>query len=392
MNDPHPPHEICYQVDSINKMYCGGWVFHNFCNAVGINNFFQEDTPLYNPRIDGTFEMDDIKKPLMHYLVTGAARWLLGGQLQFLQGPQTLGTDFPSPHTMLINPHDRTHGHRQAAEWLINVLRQSGGNPPINIRSSVFWQNQGQGLWARARALIPNFLQNNPDLFQIVYDEIRQGFGDIENIRARDPNYVPRQFPDRQAVIDAVADIAGNIKLKILNGNYRGDEDRLDYDETINNGAVTIPNDVYTIAIGGIKLGRGITLSGLCTTLFLTSSGRADDSAIQMQRWFGYRGSHLEFVKVFCPNSKWQSHAQQNYDGLRERNNNVQEIYELICRNWGARRPPDRNSPNWSVIVGQATNPSNRVDQPHTFPAHASLLSSNIFIPRPLMPLFHKPI
>ena len=57
---------------------------------------------------------------------------------------------------------------------------------------------------------------------------------------------MPRQFPDRQAVIDAVADIAGNIKLKILNGNYRGDEDRFDYDETINNGAVTIPNDVYT--------------------------------------------------------------------------------------------------------------------------------------------------
>ena len=95
--DPHPPLEICYQVDSVSKMYCGGWVFHNFCNAVGINNYFQEDTPFYNPRIAGTFEMDDIKKPLMHYLVTGAARWLLGGQLPFLQGPQALGTDFPSP-------------------------------------------------------------------------------------------------------------------------------------------------------------------------------------------------------------------------------------------------------------------------------------------------------
>ena len=378
-NDPHPPLEICYQVDSINKMYCGGWVFYNFCDAVGINNYFQEETPLYNPDVAGTFAVDDIKKPLMHYLLTGGARWLLGGELPFHQVPQPLGTDFPSPHSMLINPHDRTHGHRQAATWLINAIRQSAGLPLDTIANDADWQNRGQGLWTRARALIPQFIQNNQPLLQTVYDEISQTFTDIEAIRARNPQHVARQFPSIQATHQAALDIASHIKLKILNGNHRGD--RLDYDVITENGTVTMPEDVYTIAIGGVKLGRGITLSGLCTTLFLTSSGRADDSAVQMQRWFGYRGSHIEFVKVYCPNSKWESSAPQNYDGLRERNNHLQDIYELVCRNWGSRSPPNQNNPVWSVLIGQATNLSNRVTQQHTFPIHDPLSIINYIHP-----------
>ena len=380
-NDPHPPLEICYQVDSINKMYCGGWVFHNFCDAVGINNYFQEEIPLYNPNVAGTFAVDDIKKPLMHYLLTGGARWLLGGELPFHPVPQPLGTNFPTPHSMLINPHDSTHGHRQAAEWLINALRQSAGQQPETIQSADDWKNRGQGLWRRARGLIPQFIQNNQPLLQIVYDEISQSFTDIEAIRARNPQHAARQFPSIQRTCRAALHVASYIKLKILNGNHLGDEDRLDYDVITENGTVAIPEDVYTIAIGGIKLGRGITLSGLCTTLFLTSSGRADDSAVQMQRWFGYRGSHLEFVKVYCPNSKWESSAPQNYDGLRERNNNLQEIYELVCRNWGSRSPPNQNNPVWSVLIGQATNPSNRVTRQHTFPIHDPLSIINYIHP-----------
>lgn len=369
--DPHPPLEICYQVDSINKMYCGGWVFHNFCNAVGINNFFQENSQFYT-----AFEnngIQNIKKPLMHYLLTGGARWLLGGQLPFLQGQQAVGTIFPSPHSMLINPHDKQQGHRKAAEWLINALFESNGLQPVSIQDTDDWKNRGAGLWERARLSIPSFIRNNQDIAETVYTEIRESFTEIERIRGRNPQHVARQFPDIQSTINAVESISGNIKLKILNGNHRGDEDRLDYDETVENNTIKIPQDVYTIAIGGKKLGRGITINGLCTTLFLTSSGRADDSAIQMQRWFGYRGSHLEFVKVFCPDSIWESHAPQNYDGLRERNDNTQEIYELICRNWGSRCPPNRDSPNWSLLIGQATNPSNRVTQPNIFPSHDSL-------------------
>ena len=88
--------------------------------------------------------MGDIKKPLMHYLLTGGARWLLGGELPFLQGPQPLETDFPSPHTMLINPHDKTYGHRQAAEWLINALFQSGGIQSVTINGIDDWRNRGK--------------------------------------------------------------------------------------------------------------------------------------------------------------------------------------------------------------------------------------------------------
>lgn len=379
--ETHPPLETCYSVDSINQMYCGAWVFHNFCDAVGINDFFQENTPLYDPNIAETFGINDIRKPLMHYLLTGGARWLLGGELPFSQGPQPLETVFPSPHTMLINPLDQTYGHRQAAEWLINALRESAGHAPVRFTSIDDWRNRGQNLWIRARNFIPDFLANNQLMVRTVYDEISQSFTDIERIRDRNQEYAARSFPDIESVQDAAATIASEIKLKLLNGNHRGDGDRLDYDSLTRGNSVTIPEDVYTIAIGGIKLGRGITLSGLCTTLFLTKSGRADDSAVQMQRWFGYRGSHLEFVRVFCPDSKWESHAPENFEGLRERNNNLQEIYELICTNWDLRIPPNTDDPNWTLLIGQSTNPSNKVQQRHTFPAHSNIAIINYIHP-----------
>jgi hypothetical protein len=48
-------------------------------------------------------------------------------------------------------------------------------------------------------------------------------------------------------------------------------------------------------------MSRGLTLEGLTTTLFLRSSDDPHaDTQMQMQRWFGYRGSYLELCRVFA--------------------------------------------------------------------------------------------
>ena len=37
-DEEHPSQDLCYNTDSINGMYCGGWVFHNWCDERhGIN-------------------------------------------------------------------------------------------------------------------------------------------------------------------------------------------------------------------------------------------------------------------------------------------------------------------------------------------------------------------
>lgn len=60
--------------------------------------------------------------------------------------------------------------------------------------------------------------------------------------------------------------------------------------------------DLSTIFVSGNVMSRGLTLEGLVTTLFLRQAHDAyADTQMQMQRWFGYRGSYLDLCRVFSP-------------------------------------------------------------------------------------------
>jgi hypothetical protein len=48
-------------------------------------------------------------------------------------------------------------------------------------------------------------------------------------------------------------------------------------------------------------MARGLTLEGMTTALFQRSSANPlADTQMQMQRWFGYRGSYIELCRVFA--------------------------------------------------------------------------------------------
>ena len=51
------------------------------------------------------------------------------------------------------------------------------------------------------------------------------------------------------------------------------------------------------IFIGGNKLSRGLTLPGLCVSLFLRSSTMYD-TLLQMGRWFGYRDGYVDLCRI----------------------------------------------------------------------------------------------
>ncbi|AHF58049.1 putative endonuclease [Spiroplasma eriocheiris CCTCC M 207170] len=54
----------------------------------------------------------------------------------------------------------------------------------------------------------------------------------------------------------------------------------------------------YSIYIGGHKLSRGLTISGLLVSYFYRNSSFYD-AAMQMCRWFGYRGEYIQYTKLF---------------------------------------------------------------------------------------------
>ena len=350
LSAPHP--EVSYPVEHLNGMYCGGWVFHNWCYANSITDFFHSPTP-----VEQAFTSQDMKQPFAHYLVTGAIRWIMQRKPTFSTAPQPQGTTFPDPHSMLINPATTTNEHWKYASMIMNIIRHSAGLDPYTVDEQNWkiqrhqTKSEAEKNWVITKAHIPVFVGNELDLFREVYESVSLSHADVENIRSNGGAF--GTVPPFDEVIEAIGTISPNISLRVLNGNTN-DRLRYDIEPTLDSTNVTIPADVYTIAIGGNNLGRGITLSGLCTTVFLTNRG-ADDTDVQKQRWFGYRGSHLEFVKVFCPILVWQSNSPSTVEGFREKNENLMKLYELIVENWNNEIPPDLRDPAWSYAVGQAS-------------------------------------
>ena len=74
----------------------------------------------------------------------------------------------------------------------------------------------------------------------------------------------------------------------------------LDFRPSYRGGRQMPPNDVYSIVIGGNRLSRGLTIEGLSVSYYTRASAKfAEDTTVQRERWFGYRGKHLEFCRLF---------------------------------------------------------------------------------------------
>ncbi|GMG86265.1 Z1 domain-containing protein [Biformimicrobium ophioploci] len=73
------------------------------------------------------------------------------------------------------------------------------------------------------------------------------------------------------------------------------------------------------IAIGGLKLSRGLTLEGLVVSYFYRRSVMYD-SLMQMGRWYGYRDNYQDLLKLWLTDESWDwySHISEASDDLRE--------------------------------------------------------------------------
>jgi hypothetical protein len=90
------------------------------------------------------------------------------------------------------------------------------------------------------------------------------------------------------------------VRLAMINSDPRADDRPMFRPVEISDGLFEAPPDLISIFVSGNVMSRGVTLEGLTTTVFLRSSkSPAADTQMQMQRWFGYRGSHLYWCRVF---------------------------------------------------------------------------------------------
>ena len=74
-----------------------------------------------------------------------------------------------------------------------------------------------------------------------------------------------------------------------------------------------------TIAIGGDKLSRGLTLEGLSVSYYLRAS-RMYDTLLQMGRWFGYRPGYVDLCRLYTTDElrDFYSHITMATEELRQ--------------------------------------------------------------------------
>jgi hypothetical protein len=90
--------------------------------------------------------------------------------------------------------------------------------------------------------------------------------------------------------------------VAVINSDPSADE-RPEFEPVLNaEGRWRAARNASTIFVSGNVMSRGLTLEGLTTTLFTRASNAPlADTQMQMQRWFGYRGSYIELCRVFMP-------------------------------------------------------------------------------------------
>ena len=101
-------------------------------------------------------------------------------------------------------------------------------------------------------------------------------------------------------------------KIKVFGINTQTKQ-VLDYD--------LYPDGLTAIVIGGHKLSRGLTLSGLSVSYFARNS-KAYDTLMQMCRWFGYRPNYGDLCKVFLP--------IDSYDWYTFISEAIEELYQEL--------------------------------------------------------------
>ncbi len=269
-----------------NKRYTGPEVFFNYLEQHNERNFLT-DGEMSDAEFQGISPIDPkLEQALISYFVSGAIRLLIGGK------SLVEADNLTAPHTMLIHTELEIEEHWGMARRVMQLMHQKGEDnspiPPNYRRISPEDKINSKHL--------ETWLESQEEEWQNAYRDFKESSEILTRIQPDRQRYV---FPSWNEVKNSLNDVFLNTKLRVINSDEL-DAD-LDFNSRTNiDGSKDIPTDVYSIIVGGNKLSRGLTLEGLCISYFCRSSEFiAEDTTVQRERWFGYRGKHLEFCRLF---------------------------------------------------------------------------------------------
>jgi hypothetical protein len=240
----------------------------------------------------------DLADAVRAFLVAGAIRLHRSGRIgpasacriQFDAEHEALACVAP-PHAMLYHPSAAIVDQFRGAE---DILIWAGTQDRATARQLL---ETGD---ARLPSTLVNALKADSKPWAQWLEKYRASAAEIDN----EFNVLsPRSFPDWPTIEALLIDeLIPGTRVAVVNSDPSAD-DRPAYtpsqDKTT--GKWKAARDICTIFVSGNVMARGLTLEGMTTALFQRSSvNPLADTQMQMQRWFGYRGSYIELCRVFA--------------------------------------------------------------------------------------------
>lgn len=273
----------------IRSYYTGGEVFYRRAEAAGLC------VPTKSVR-------QDLADAVRAFLVAGAIRLHRSGRLgpasavttQFDAEHEALTCVAP-PHSMLYHPSAAITDHFRGAE---DILLWAGIQDRATARNLL---DAGD---ARLPDSLVNDLQVDPAPWAQWLDKYRTS---AEAIEGEFNVLPPISFPDWQTIETLlIEEMIPGTRVAVVNSDPNAD-DRPAYTPSQDpaTGKWRAARDICTIFVSGNVMARGLTLEGMTTALFQrTSANPLADTQMQMQRWFGYRGSYIELCRVFASSAQ----------------------------------------------------------------------------------------
>ena len=277
---------LTYSMPAADSWYTGGATYYSeFGDEPGEETNFLVSTSVTPADLAGPPTASaSLYDALIAFFVSGAMRLALEPDKSFVD-PARL----PEPHSMMVQTSTSLDEHRLWRDAIRDLLK----GVDIQDTGTVLLDEQ----------ILMERVADEEDLWRAWYDKF---IASRDRVYARRPHtqvQVPIAWDD---VIDKLPSVFSNTNLKAVNSD--GSEGQtLDYlPKTAANGAVVPPQDVYVIAIGGSKLSRGLTIEGLNISYYTRSSAQPlEDTTLQTSRWFGYRGPHTEFCRLFTTENSY---------------------------------------------------------------------------------------
>ncbi len=306
-----PPRSTTYAEPlGVSRYYTGGELFYRRLaggeGSLCLTRPFPQQVD-FTTKEDFELAVDQVRSELLSeslraYFVSGAIRLLQSDRRLSTSRTATPDTKdairklTPSPHSMLYHPSARIDTHFLAAEeiaaWSAEYAPPCalGNNNPSDLNELPVLN--AEGLSARLDFEEPLWKR-----WLVEFERTRERLSFLPSGQIF-PRVDETKWPDIRRIL--VEEVFPFTRLTVINSDPRADDRPQFQPDQVGDSLFVAPRDIFTIFVSGNVMARGITLEGLSTTLFLRAANEPlADTQMQMQRWFGYRGAHLNWCRVF---------------------------------------------------------------------------------------------